>query len=190
MAASVRSTISGSTQVLPASTSSMHSSRSAGSEVLRTIPSGSRSSAAISCGSSRPAVSRMIGRSSPALRNRRSTSMPGAVGHVDVEQHEIRLELVDLGQGFLAGPGAADETIVGPAKQHLQRGGDHRMVVGEEDVGHAAAPASGRLIEMSVRPGCETSMSEPCARSTRSFSDHGSTSDSAVDRREARGRCR
>src|SRR4051794_26757067 len=43
------------------------------------------------------------------------------VRHVDVEEHQVRLHLVDLGEGFLAAPSPADQLIVGPAKQHSER---------------------------------------------------------------------
>jgi hypothetical protein len=48
------------------------------------------------------------------------------------------------------------------------------MVVNEQNSGHAAAPARGRLMRILVDPGSETNRIEPFARSTRSFSDHGS----------------
>src|SRR6478672_9879062 len=93
---------------------------------------------------------------------------------MDVQQQEVGLQLGDQPGRFGSSSSAAQELVVGAAKQHLEGSCNHRMIVDEKDTGHAAAPARGRLISTLVDPGAETNRIVPLARSTRSFSDQGS----------------
>jgi hypothetical protein len=78
-----------------------------------------------------------------------------SVGQVDVEQHEVGLELRDLPASFGDASGAAEQLIAAAAKEHVEGGPDHRMVVDKQDTGHAAAPRKGRLMRTLVDPGTD-----------------------------------
>ena len=64
-----------------------------------------------------------------------------AARHLQVEQQDVRAEPLDFAQGRLAGAGDADDLEFGVAQQRLERGADHRMIVGERGCGSSAPSA-------------------------------------------------
>jgi hypothetical protein len=89
----------------------------------------------------------------PALHDLPGGGHPAGAGHAAVHQHHVRDELLDQGQGGLAGVGLAHHL---PAADLLQQGAEHppdrRMVVDQQDPSGAAGPRDRRLHGLAI--GC------------------------------------